>query len=101
MLMDLGHSVIEATSVDEAIALLADLPDIALILSDIQLEGEATGTDLALRLGEGSPPLILMTSLPTDAPLFLMAQKHAPVLRKPFTADDLAALITPPKATNT
>ena len=99
MLMELGHSVIEAASVDEATALLADLPDIAFILSDIQLEGEATGTDLAHRLGEGSPPLILMTSLPPDAPLFLRAQKHAPVLRKPFTADDLAALITPPKAT--
>ena len=98
MLMDLGHSVIEATSVDEATALLADLPDIALILSDIQLEGEATGTDLARRLGAESPPLILMTSLPPDAPLFLEAQKQAPVLRKPFTADDLAALITPTKA---
>ena len=99
MLMDLGHSVIEAASVDEATALLADLPDIILILSDIQLEGEATGTDLARRLGEGSPPLILMTSLPSDAPLFLEAQKHAPVLRKPFTADNLAALITTPKVT--
>ena len=97
MLMDLGHSVIEAASVDEATALLADLPDIILILSDIQLEGEATGTDLARRLGEGNPPLILMTSLPSDAPLFLEAQKHAPVLRKPFTADNLAALITTPK----
>ena len=97
MLMDLGHSVIEAASVDEATALLADLPDIILILSDIQLEGEATGTDLARRLGEGSPPLILMTSLPSGAPLFLEAQKHAPVLRKPFTADNLAALITTPK----
>ncbi len=97
MLMDLGHSVIEAASVDEATVLLADLPDIILILSDIQLEGEATGTDLARRLGEGSPPLILMTSLPSDAPLFLEAQKHAPVLRKPFTADNLAALITTPK----
>ena len=97
MLMDLGHSVIEAASVDEATALLADLPDIILILSDIQLEGEATGTDLARRLGKGSPPLILMTSLPSDAPLFLEAQKHAPVLRKPFTADNLAALITTPK----
>ena len=101
MLMELGHSVIEAASVDEATAVLADLPDIALILSDIQLEGEATGTDLAHRLAKGSPPLILMTSLPPDAPLFLRAQKHAPVLRKPFTADDLAALITPPKATHT
>ncbi|WP_298859643.1 PAS-domain containing protein [uncultured Sulfitobacter sp.] len=97
MLMVLGHSVIEAASVDEATALLADLPDIILILSDIQLEGEATGTDLARRLGEGSPPLILMTSLPSDAPLFLEAQKHAPVLRKPFSADNLAALITTPK----
>ncbi|MBB3994403.1 hypothetical protein GGR95_002048 [Sulfitobacter undariae] len=95
MLMGMGHSVIEATTTDEASALLADLPDIALILSDIQLEGDSTGTDLAHRLGPDSPPLILMTSLPPDAPLFLEAQKHAPVLRKPFTADDLSALISP------
>ncbi|WP_299027497.1 PAS-domain containing protein [uncultured Sulfitobacter sp.] len=95
ILMTLGHSVIEAASVDEATALLADLPDIALILSDIQLEGEATGTDLARRLDGTAPPIILMTSLPADAPLFLEAQKHAPVLRKPFTSDDLAALVTP------
>jgi signal transduction histidine kinase len=98
MLMELGHSVIEAASVDEATALLADLPDIALILSDIQLEGEATGTDLARRLAPSGPPLILMTSLPADAPLFLEAQKHAPVLRKPFSTENLAALITPAKA---
>ena len=97
MLMGLGHSVIEAACVDEATALLADLPDIALILSDIQLEGTANGTDLACRLGPDSPPLILMTSLPADAPLFLEAQKHAPVLRKPFTSDDLSALISPAK----
>jgi CheY-like chemotaxis protein len=93
--MALGYSVIEAASADEATALLADLPDIALILSDLQLEGEATGIDLAQRLGPNSPPLVLMTSLPPDAALFLEAQKHAPVLRKPFSADDLAALITP------
>lgn len=95
MLMGLGHSVIEAASVDEAMALLADLPDIALILSDLQLQGEATGTDLARRIGAKGPPLVLMTSLPCDAPLFIDAQKHAPVLRKPFTAADLAALIAP------
>lgn len=95
MLMGMGHSVIEATSVDEATALLADLPDIALILSDIQLEGDSTGIDLAKRLGPQSPPLILMTSLPTDSPVYAQAQKHAPVLRKPFTAQDLSALVTP------
>jgi len=95
MLMQAGHSVIEATSVDEATALLADLPDIALILSDIQLEGEATGIELSRHSANGGPPLVLMTSLPPDAPLFLEAQKQAPVLRKPFSRDDLAALISP------
>ena len=95
MLMGLGHSVIEAASADEATALLADLPDISLILSDIQLVGEATGLDLARRLGPSAPPLVLMTSLPTDDALFLEAQKQAPVLRKPFGADDLTALIKP------
>ncbi|MEY8840847.1 ATP-binding protein, partial [Cribrihabitans sp. XS_ASV171] len=45
MLMDLGHSVIEATSVDEACALAADIDGIALVLSDIRLEGAATGLD--------------------------------------------------------
>ena len=94
MLMELGHSVIEATSADEATALLADLPDIALILSDIQLVGEATGLDLAARVGT-QLPLLLMTSLPADHALFRAAQARAPVLRKPFAAQDLAALITP------
>ncbi|MGJ8545668.1 MAG: PAS-domain containing protein [Sulfitobacter sp.] len=94
MLMSMGHSVIEAASVDEAIALTADLPDITLVLSDIQLAGSATGVDLARRLN-ASKPLILMTSLPASDPHFLEAQKHAPVLHKPFAASDLQALISP------
>ncbi len=94
MLMAIGHSVIEAESADEATALLADLPDIALILSDIQLVGEATGLDLAARVSD-QKPIVLMTSLPADHALFLAAQQVAPVLRKPFDAPDLAALIMP------
>ena len=97
MLMDQGHSVIEATSADEATALIADLPDITLVLSDIQLSGEGTGIDLARRIGS-SLPLLLMTSLPADHPLFLEAQTLAPVLRKPFDKDDLQSLIAPLKA---
>jgi len=94
-LMTLGHSVIEATSADEATALLADLPDIALILSDIQLKGEATGVDLAARVA-GHTPLVLMTALPADHPLHIAASGHAPVLRKPFSTDDLSRLLATP-----
>jgi signal transduction histidine kinase len=96
VLMELGHSVIEATSADEAVALLADLPEITLVLSDIQLEGAATGIDLARRIGTAKP-LILMTSLRADHPLFVQAQKCAPVLDKPVTRADLVAVMQPLK----
>jgi CheY-like chemotaxis protein len=98
MLMDLGLSVIEATSVDEATALTADLDNIALILSDLRVEGEATGLDLADRLATSGPPVILMTSLPPDDPLHRRALTRAPVLRKPFTAAQLSDLIHPEAA---
>ncbi|MCD9146903.1 hybrid sensor histidine kinase/response regulator [Pseudophaeobacter flagellatus] len=95
MLIDLGYSVIEATSVDEACALAADLPDIALVLSDVRLEGEATGIDLAQRLKGTGLPIVLMTSLPPSDPQFRIALKTGPVLQKPFTTQQLSALITP------
>ncbi len=95
MLMELGFTVIEAASVDEASALAADLPDIALVLSDIQLQGSATGIDLLNRLRDSDLPCILMTSLAPDDALFRQAAARAPVLLKPFTADQLVAQISP------
>lgn len=94
MLIGLGYSVIEATSVDEASALAADLPDIALVLSDILLQGNATGLDLLDRVQGTGLPCVLMTSLPGDHELHLAARARAPVLHKPFTADQLAELLT-------
>ncbi|WP_158965771.1 hybrid sensor histidine kinase/response regulator [Chachezhania sediminis] len=93
ILMSLGYAVIEATSVEEARTLLADLDDIALILSDIRLEGSATGLDLAAETRAGQTPLVLMTSLPVDDPLHRAALTHGPVLQKPFTVGRLAALL--------
>ncbi|MGB0914294.1 MAG: ATP-binding protein, partial [Phaeobacter italicus] len=98
MLIDLGHAVIEATSVDEATALTADIDDISLVLSDINLQGSATGIDLVDRLAASGLPCILMTSLSANDPLHVAALARAPVLRKPFTAAQLAALIKPEAA---
>ena len=95
MLIDQGYAVIEAESADEAAALAAELDDIRLVLSDIRLRGSATGLDLKARLSGRDLPCILMTSLPAGDPLFQAAQAHGPVLRKPFTAAQLSALIHP------
>lgn len=95
MLMELEYSVIEATSVDEATALAADLSDISLILSDINLQGEANGLDLLDRMHSRHLPCILMTSMPPDDPLHLAARAQVPVLQKPFNVQDLSAIIHP------
>ncbi|MEO9897386.1 MAG: PAS-domain containing protein [Paracoccaceae bacterium] len=89
-----GHAVIEAVSADEALALLADLPEINLVLSDLRLEGSGTGVDLAKRV-DGKLPMILMTSLPATDPLHQEAARLAPVLQKPFTEIELLRLMTP------
>ncbi len=98
MLIELGYSVIEATSADEAMALAADIEGITLILSDIRLHGEATGIDLFDRLRGSRLPIVLMTSLPADDSLHQLALSRCPVLHKPFTSDQLAALIQPQAA---
>jgi signal transduction histidine kinase len=93
MLIALGHSVIEAAGVDEAVALTADLPDIKLILSDVNLgHGSRTGVSLARQIG-AAVPVILMTSLPATDPLYRDATQAAPVLQKPFEARALTALL--------
>ncbi|WP_281972884.1 PAS-domain containing protein [Ruegeria faecimaris] len=92
MLVEMGFTVIEATSTDEALSLVNQIEDITLILSDIRLEGPETGLDLLQKL-DPSLPCILMTSLPYSDPLHRQALALAPVLRKPFTQAQLTALI--------
>ena len=83
MLTGMGHSVIEAGTLSEAMA-LSDLPGLSLILSDIQL-GDGLGTALA---DLGGPPLILMTALPPGDPL--RDSVSGVVLTKPFDTVSLA-----------
>lgn len=91
MLTGLGHRVVEAASVPEATALIAGLPEITCVLSDIQLEGSETGLDLAAR----AAPLrvTLMTSLPADHALYKAAVARGAVLRKPFGVAHLATAL--------
>ena len=100
MLRARGHAVIEAASVEEALA-LADLPEIGMILSDIGLPGDRTGVDLMEALAErGSPARrYLMSSLPASDPQRRRAAALAvPVLAKPFDAAQLAAFLAPEAA---
>lgn len=95
MLREAGHAVVEAASVAEALSILQELPEISALLSDISLEGDQTGPDLIAALPPGHCPAFLMTSLPPDDPRHQHALTLAPVLRKPFTAAQLTAFLSP------
>ena len=91
MLRDLGFSVIEAASADEALQ-LAELPGIEMVLSDINLPGETSGLELARHLrARGLQRLWLMTALPPGDPLRRAAADEFPVLGKPFDPTVLQA----------
>ncbi|MGY6632903.1 MAG: PAS-domain containing protein [Alkalilacustris sp.] len=95
MLVALGHSVVEAATADEALA-LATMPEIDLVLSDIHLPGGTTGPALLdrLRATGHRADLRLMTSLPPGDGL-RAAARH-PVLAKPFGPAELAAFLAQP-----
>ncbi|MCU0912737.1 MAG: ATP-binding protein, partial [Rhodobacteraceae bacterium] len=99
MLIELGHTVIEAETADEA-ERLAEIPGIDLVLSDITLKGGRTGIDLlaALAAGDRIADLRLMTSLPAGHALRSAAAAQAPVLSKPFGRGDLARFLGGPDA---
>ena len=97
MLKDLGHTVVEANSAEEALKVMADglAPD--LLITDHAMPG-MTGSELALhvRALEPSLPILLATGyadLPEGRSIVL------PRLAKPYTQDQLAAeirkLLTP------
>ena len=95
MLMAQSYLVIEAASVDEALVLLEQVPGISLILSDIKVEGDATGVDLVDRVTQKDIPTFLMTSFAPTHPLYLQGAARAPIIRKPFSQESLVQFLMP------
>jgi signal transduction histidine kinase len=91
-LTDMGHQVIEAATVDEALA-LSDVPGLNWVISDLRLGGE-DGVSLLSRLADRAPALQLamVTSVPTGDPRRAEAEARWPVLPKPVDRAQLARL---------
>ena len=92
-LRKMGHTVIEAARVDEA-AKLAQMPDISHVVTDLMLEGEGTGLELAATIRQsGNPvPITVITGLPKSDPAHQSAAARFTVLQKPFDYATLEAV---------
>jgi len=91
----LGYRVIEAENAAEALSHLQIDPGIDLLFSDIMMPGGMDGRELALRAGLLKPELkvLLTTGMETRAGIDSDGRQDLPLLRKPYSATQLAQSI--------
>ncbi len=91
LLLELGFAVIEAENGSEAMQILDQTPGIALLLSDVVMPGGIDGRMLAAHARDrrGVPQVVLMSGYAPD----LGQPSDLPMLAKPFTRMQLAALL--------
>jgi len=94
-LISFGFNVIEATDSDEAEQLMAAIPNLFGMLSDISMPGSKTGFELADKLLHSAPEsmVILMSGYIFDNHKKLNNQENVTFLRKPFSANELCSAL--------
>ena len=90
-----GATVLTASHQVAALQVAAKQP-LALIVSDYQLQGDATGLSVILSLREHSGvtiPALLLTGNTNPAVLQALSQHAIPLLNKPLNAEDLSTVV--------
>ena len=89
-LIDLGHPVIEAEDGAQALAMIEQIPDIAIVVSDVIMPGGVSGWQLAEQVRAGYPQMrfVLMSGYTDESAG--AGERELPVLAKPFARQDLA-----------
>ena len=92
-LEELGHRVVSCANGQTALDILAERPDIDLLLTDVVMP-EMTGPELAARVTERHPalPIVFVTGYAREATDTAQFAGHM-VLRKPFTITALSETI--------
>ena len=94
MLADLGHTVVRAGCVDEALARLDADEGVQLVLSDVIMPGGRSGVDLAEQLAATRPGLpVVLCSGYTGGDQGRARAGDWPFVRKPFSLETLASAL--------
>ena len=91
----LGYPVIEASNGAEATALLDNVPEIGILITDAIMPGTSGGNALArhARNLRADFPVLLITGYADDDALADIADLDVPILRKPFVREQLERAI--------
>lgn len=91
----LGYTVIEASTVAEAVDLLQKKPNIKLIFSDIMLAGGLSGYELAeiIKKSHISQPILFTSGNPSYISQDTNNEYNYPILTKPFSLEELGKAV--------
>jgi signal transduction histidine kinase len=94
-LTDIGHMVMEAPAGDEALAIIDNVPELSVLVSDIVMPGAMDGRRLAELAKQRRPKLrvVLVTGYADGLDVQDGQYRTFTVLRKPCTKEELAAAI--------
>ena len=93
MLEDNGCETYEAGNASQAIAILAQHPDIAVVFTDIQMPGTMDGVALAKYVRERWPPTIIVVSSGKAQPAKGVLDDDISYLSKPYEPNRLKYVI--------
>jgi signal transduction histidine kinase len=94
-LTDIGHMVIEVPAGDEALAVIDNVPELSVLVSDIVMPGAMDGRRLAALAKQMRPELrvVLVTGYTEGLDVHGGRHRSFTMLRKPCTKEELAAAI--------
>ena len=87
---DLGFETIEASSADEAIAILEERSDIRIVFTDIHMAGSMDGLELAAYVRDRWPPIIFIVVSGERKPTASEMPEGAYFFAKPYDASEVS-----------
>jgi CheY-like chemotaxis protein len=93
MLVDAGFDVLEAENAVDALAILADHPEIQVLFTDVNMPGDMDGLDLARRVHQLRPEVHLIVTSGKVTPSAESIPSNSDFLGKPYREHQVIALI--------
>jgi len=89
LLEDAGFKAIEAKDAADALQVMKSRPDVRVLFTDVQMPGPLDGMDLARKVHEQWPNVLLLITSGNTRPSRVAIPNHGHFLAKPYRAKDV------------
>jgi two-component system, response regulator PdtaR len=92
-LEEAGFEVLQAANADEALRAMNSRPDVRVLFTDVQMPGRLDGMDLARKIHEQWPKVLLLITSGNSRPAKADIPNHGHFLAKPYRSEDVISEI--------